>query len=84
MIHVVWPDQKPVRRDGSTLHSAATHVLMPRTGAYPTFWGKGLMLGEEDDYVIGVDTHKDSHSAAVVNAAGGVVAGVEVAASDSG
>jgi transposase len=43
-----------------------------------------LVLGEEVDYVIGVDTHKDSHSAAVVNAAGGVVAGVEVAASDSG
>lgn len=42
------------------------------------------MLGEEVDYVIGVDTHKDSHSAAVVNATGGVEAGVEVAASVSG
>ena len=42
------------------------------------------MLAEEVDYVIGVDTHKDAHTAALVNAMGGVVAGVEVAASDSG
>jgi Transposase IS116/IS110/IS902 family./Transposase. len=43
-----------------------------------------MRLGEEVDYVIGVDTHKNAHSAAVVNAVGGVVAGVEVAASDAG
>ncbi len=42
------------------------------------------MLAEEVDYVIGVDTHKDSHTAALVNATGGVVSGVEVAASASG
>jgi hypothetical protein len=42
------------------------------------------MLAEEVDYAIGVDTHKDAHTAALVNAAGGVVAGVEEAASDSG
>jgi hypothetical protein len=42
------------------------------------------MLAEEVDYVIGVDTHKDAHTAALVNATGGVVSGVEVAASDSG
>ena len=42
------------------------------------------MLAEEVDYVIGIDTHKDAHTAALVNATGGVVAGVEVAASDSG
>jgi transposase len=43
-----------------------------------------MRLGEEVDYVIGVDTHKNAHSAAVVNAVGGVVAGVEVVASDAG
>jgi transposase len=42
------------------------------------------MLAEEVDYVIGVDTHKDAHTAALVNATGGVVSGVEVVASDSG
>ena len=42
------------------------------------------MLADEVDFVIGVDTHKDSHSAAVVNATGGVVAGLEAVACESG
>lgn len=33
------------------------------------------MLADQADYVIGVDTHRDSHSAAVVTAATGVVEG---------
>jgi transposase len=32
------------------------------------------MLADHIDHVIGVDTHKDSHSAAVVNPTGAVVA----------
>lgn len=42
------------------------------------------MLSDEVDYVIGVDTHKDSHSAALINATGGVIAGVEVVADGPG
>lgn len=42
------------------------------------------MLAKAVDYVIGVDTHKESHSAAIVNANGGVVSGLEVAASEAG
>ena len=42
------------------------------------------MLAEEVDYVIGVDTHKESHSAAVVPATGGVIVAVEASACDSG
>lgn len=42
------------------------------------------MLANDIDYVIGVDTHKDSHSAAVVNATGGVISALEVTASEAG
>jgi transposase len=42
------------------------------------------MLAQEVDYVIGVDTHKESHSAAVVNATGGVIVGLEASACGSG
>lgn len=42
------------------------------------------MLANKVDYVIGVDTHKDSHSAAVLSASGGVVSSLEVTASQAG
>ena len=42
------------------------------------------MLAKDLDYVIGVDTHKDSHSAAVVNATGGVMSALDVSASETG
>ena len=43
------------------------------------------MLAKDIDYVIGVDTHKDSHSAAVVvNATGGVITALAVTASEAG
>jgi transposase len=43
------------------------------------------MLADELDYVIGVDTHRDEHVMAVVTApAGAVLAGSEIAASQSG
>lgn len=42
------------------------------------------MLANDIDYVIGVDTHKDSHSAAVLNATGGVITALEVTASGAG
>src|SRR5258706_13491250 len=43
------------------------------------------MLGDELDYVLGVDSHRDEHVMAVVTApAGAVLAGSEIAASQSG
>ncbi len=42
------------------------------------------MLANDIDYVIGVDTHKDSHSVAVVNATGGVISALDVTASEAG
>ena len=39
------------------------------------------MLADETDFVIGVDTHRDRHSAAIVNATGGVLEELELAAS---
>jgi transposase len=42
------------------------------------------MLADETDFVIGVDTHRDRHSAAIVNATGGVLEELELAASGSG
>lgn len=43
-----------------------------------------MVLAKDIDYVIGVDTHKNSHSAAVVNATGGVVSALDVTASEAG
>lgn len=43
-----------------------------------------MALAQEIDYVVGVDTHKDSHSAAVVNATGGVISALDVIASEAG
>ena len=43
------------------------------------------MLADEVDYVIGVDTHRDEHTLAVITApVGAVVAGVSVRASVRG
>jgi transposase len=42
------------------------------------------VLAKDIDYVIGVDTHKDSHSAALVNSTGGVITALDVTASEAG
>jgi transposase len=42
------------------------------------------MLAEQLDFVIGVDTHKQTHSAVIVTAAGGEVEAIEVEASSNG
>jgi transposase len=42
------------------------------------------MLADETDFVIGVDTHRDRHAAAIVTATGGVLAELELAASQPG
>ena len=42
------------------------------------------MLADETDFVIGVDTHRDRHSAAIVNATGGVLEQWDLAASTGG
>jgi len=43
-----------------------------------------LALAKDIDYVIGVDTHKDSHTAAVVNVTGGVISALDVTATEVG
>ena len=43
-----------------------------------------MALAKDIDYVIGVDTHKDSHSAAVVNRMGGVIWALDLSASETG
>lgn len=45
---------------------------------------KDLALAQDIDYVIGVDTHKESHSAALVNPAGGVISALDVTATEAG
>jgi transposase len=42
------------------------------------------MLAEQIDFVIGVDTHKDSHTAAIVTPVGGLVAHLKSAAEAAG
>lgn len=43
-----------------------------------------MVLAKDIDYVIGVDTHKESHSAAVVNVTGGVISALDVTATEAG
>ncbi len=43
-----------------------------------------LSLAEQIDFVVGVDTHKHTHTAAVVTPTGGVVAQLTVAADAGG
>ena len=42
------------------------------------------MLADHADFVIGVDTHKDSHTAAVLSAAGATLSKLTVPASGPG
>lgn len=42
------------------------------------------MLAEQIDFVVGVDTHKDSHTAAIVTPVGGLVAHLKTAAEAAG
>src|SRR5215471_640741 len=70
--------------DRLTHHSAATRC--PRPGPAPSrhSGGQRIVLAKDIDYVIGVDTHKDSHSAALVNSTGGVITALDVTASEAG
>ena len=43
-----------------------------------------MALAKDIDYVIGVDTHKDSHTAAVVNVTGGLISALDVTATEVG
>ena len=71
-----WPDKKLVRHRGVTPHRIAPLALNLQAGpTLPvTFWRKATMpmLAGRVDFVIGVDTHKQSHTAAAVDALGGV------------
>lgn len=42
------------------------------------------MLADDTDYVIGVDTHRDQHAAAIVNATGGVLEQLVIGAAQAG
>ena len=73
---------------GVTLYRPAAAVSQHQTGTtgpYELIGGSSLMLADELDYVLGVDTHRDEHVIAVVTApAGAVIAATAAAASDRG
>lgn len=71
----VWPDQKPVRspareRDSSQSCPKRTSHPGRRSDNQPPDQGGLPMLADAVDHVIGVDTHRDHHSAAVTNRTG--------------
>ena len=72
-----WPDQKPVRplgRDSS--QSCRQRFSSPdRHRSCPPTWagGRSVMLADQLDFVVGVDSHRDTHAVAVVAVLSGVV-----------
>jgi transposase len=73
---------------GVTLYRLAAAVSQHQTGTtgpYELIGGSSLMLADELDYVLGVDTHRDEHVIAVVTVpAGAVIASTAAAASGRG
>src|ERR1700734_760491 len=87
----LWPDQKPVRpgcvgRDSS--QSCPLRFLLPRPSTdrqTPRNRRSYFMLADQADHVLGIDTHRDSHSAAILATDTGVVQGqITVAANERG
>src|SRR6266568_3047477 len=70
------------RRDPSeSCHAVSCVPGRPPTGGAPPERRAALgMLAQRVDHVIGVDTHRDSHTAAVLDTTGGVVADLTVPA----
>jgi transposase len=85
LAHHNWPDQKPDRPLlGSCLITVLPHGDPTQAGAnlmHPNDMENTMapMLADAVDFVIGVDTHRDSHTAAVITATGGVVEHLTVA-----
>jgi hypothetical protein len=86
-----WLDQELVRRFGMTDYRPAAAVSRAQTGTAgpdeqkPEDQSDALMLADELDFVVGVDTHLDEHVLAVVAAAtGAVLAGQVVRANERG
>src|SRR3984893_1995567 len=71
-----WPDQKLVRRSGVTLLQDCLSGCFPQAGPRlcGTFRRKATMsmLTGQIEAVIGVDTHKQQHTAALLDALGGL------------
>src|ERR1700730_11942365 len=71
-----WPDQKLVRRSGVTLYRIASRGASPRPApgcAAPSGGRQPMsMLTGQIEAVIGVDTHKQQHTAALLDALGGL------------
>lgn len=79
-----WPDQKPGRLSSRASSQScravtATRAGADRTTADPRKDHRMPMLAGHVDAVIGVDTHRDHHTVAVVDPTGGVVATIELA-----
>lgn len=76
--HHDWPDHKPGRPLWSCLITVLPHDDPTQAGATrctPTNVENTMtpMLADKVDFVIGVDTHRDSHTAAIITATGGLV-----------
>jgi hypothetical protein len=87
LVPACWPDQEPVRPLGRDASQSCRAVSSPQTGAAPPEANLevSVMLAETVDVVIGVDTHRDEHALAVVDArTGGVCAQFVVPADPRG
>jgi len=82
----IWPDQKPVRPTGGvTHHSLAKRIPHPgrQPIANPHEGGLRKMLADEVDSVIGVDTHRDTHTAQILAAKTGALGPSTTTGADS-
>jgi transposase len=72
-----WPDQKPVHPCWVCLSTVLPRALHAQAGTNRVNLGKEVsleLLADRVDQVIGVDTHRDSHSAAVCSPSGALTA----------
>src|SRR5712691_2965332 len=86
LVAVRWPDQKLVHRERCD-SSQSCHTVRPdrHRQLVPLWQGVTMtMLADRVEFVIGVDTHKDSHTAALVDRFGGVTETFEFPASRAG
>ena len=83
-VAVRWPDQKLVRPEGVTHHSPAAASLGPAPTTYSLVKERCPCWQNSFDVVIGVDTHKHTHTAAAVTATGAVLEHVTVPADPKG
>lgn len=73
--HRVWLDSEACPPSQGVTHYSPAVAVLNQAGPNPFYGGKDVMtnsrLADRVDFVIGVDTHKTTHTASIINIQGG-------------